>query len=182
MASGLEYYAAYPMTPASSLIDVIAPDPRVTFFQGEDEIAVSMSMLGAKFAGKRAACGTSGGGFALMTESISFSHVAELGGLYILSQRDGPSTGTPTFTGQGDLNYALNASFGDTFPIVLAPSTFEESYNLIGKALNRSDIYQHPVIYLIDKQLSEGYLSVDAKDLHAENINRGKLQDMNALD
>ena len=182
MASGLEYYAAYPMTPASSLIDVIAPDPRVTFFQGEDEIAVSMSMLGAKFAGKRAACGTSGGGFALMTESISFSNIAELGGVYILSQRDGPSTGTPTYTGQGDLNYALNASFGDTFPIVLAPSTFEESYNLIGKALNRSDVYQHPVIYLIDKQLSEGYLSVDSKDLFAEKINRGKLQDMNALE
>ncbi|MEI6774144.1 MAG: hypothetical protein WCL18_05075 [bacterium] len=46
--------------------------------------------------------------------------------MYILSQRDGPSTGTPTYTGQSDLNYALNASFGDTFPIVLAPSTFEE--------------------------------------------------------
>ena len=90
-----------------------------------------------------------------MTESIAFSNIAELGGVYILSQRDGPSTGTPTYTGQADLNYALNASFGDTFPIVLAPSTFEESYTLIGKALNRSDMYQHPVIYLIDKQLSE---------------------------
>ena len=175
IASGLDYYAAYPMTPASSLIDVITENKAVTFFQWEDEIAVSMSMLGAKYAGKRAACGTSGGGFALMTESIAFSNQAEIGGLYILSQRDGPSTGTPTFTGQADLNYALNASFGDTFPIVLAPSTFEESYRLVGKALNRSDQYQYPVIYLIDKQLSEWYLAIDPKNLVAEEINRGKL-------
>lgn len=178
IASGLDFYAAYPMTPASSLIEVITENKAVTFFQWEDEIAVSMAMLGAKFAGKRAACGTSGGGFALMTESISFSNQAEIGGVYILSQRDGPSTGTPTFTGQGDLNYALNASFGDTFPIVLAPSTFEESYRLIGKALNRSDHYQHPVIYLIDKQLSEWYLSIDPSTLVAEKINRGKLRNV----
>ena len=78
MESGMDFYAAYPMTPASSLIDVIAPDQRVTFFQGEDEIAVSMAMLGAKVGGKRAMCGTSGGGFALMTESIAFSNQAEI--------------------------------------------------------------------------------------------------------
>lgn len=61
MDSGLGFYSAYPMTPASSLIDVISHDPRVVFFQGEDEISVAMSMLGAKFAGKRSMCGTSGG-------------------------------------------------------------------------------------------------------------------------
>lgn len=175
MESGMDFYAAYPMTPASSLIDVITPDKRVTFFQWEDEIAVSMTMLGAKFAGKRAMCGTSGWGFALMTESISFSNQAELGGVYVLAQRDGPSTGTPTFTGQGDLNYALNASFGDTFPIVVAPSTYQDGYAMIWKSLNRSDQYQHPVIVMSDKQYSEWYLSVDKNTLKAEPINRGKL-------
>ncbi len=176
IAAGMNFYSAYPMTPASSLIDVIVDHKEVTFFQWEDEIAVSMAMLGAKFAGKRAMCGTSGGGFALMTESISFSNIAELWWVYILSQRDGPSTGTPTYTGQWDLNYALNASFGDTYPIVLAPSTFEEWYSLIWKALNRSDIYQYPVIFLIDKQLSESYLSIDKTKLTSYPINRGKLQ------
>lgn len=175
IASWMDFYSAYPMTPASSLIDVIAPKKETTFFQWEDEIAVSMAMLGAKFAWKRAACGTSGGWFALMTESIAFSHQAELWGLYILSQRDWPSTWTPTYTWQSDLNYALNASFWDTKPIVLAPSTYEDGYNLIWKALNRSDIYQHPVIFLVDKQFSESYLSVSEKDLKAEPINRGKL-------
>lgn len=182
IASGLDFYAAYPMTPASSIIDEVVKDPQVTFFQGEDEIAVSMAMLGAKFAGKRAACGTSGGGFALMSESISFSHQAELGGVYILSQRDGPSTGTPTFTGQGDLNYALHASFGDTKPIVFAPSTFEEAYTFTGKALNWSDQYQHPVIMLSDKQLSESYLSIDLQKLRAEPIKKGKKADSTAED
>jgi len=95
--------------------------------------------------------------------------------VYVLAQRDGPSTGTPTYTGQADLAYALNASFGDTFPIVIAPSTFEEGYTQIGKALNWSDIYQHPVIMLTDKQFSEGYFAVDPNNLKAEPIKRGKL-------
>lgn len=182
IASGLDFYAAYPMTPASSIIDEVVKNPKVSFFQGEDEIAVSMAMLGAKFAGKRAMCGTSGGGFALMTESISFSNQAELGGVYVLAQRDGPSTGTPTFTGQGDVNYALHASFGDTKPIVLYPSTFEEAYFFAGKALNWSDQYQHPVILLSDKQLSESYLSIDPQNLLAEPIKRGKKADSTAED
>lgn len=182
IASGLDFYAAYPMTPASSIIDEVVKNPKVSFFQGEDEIAVSMAMLGAKFAGKRAMCGTSGGGFALMTESISFSNQAELGGVYVLAQRDGPSTGTPTFTGQGDVNYALHASFGDTKPIVLYPSTFDEAYSFAGKALNWSDQYQHPVILLSDKQLSESYLSIDPQNLLAEPIKRGKKADSTAED
>ncbi len=182
MASGLDFYAAYPMTPASSIIDEVIKNPEVTFFQGEDEIAVSMAMLGAKFWGKRSMCGSSWGGFALMSESLSFSHQAEIWGVYVLSQRDGPSTGTPTFTGQSDLNYALNASFGDTKPIVFAPSSFEEAYTFAGKALNRSDQYQHPVIILLDKQLSESYLTINPEQLIAEPINRGKLAKPEAED
>lgn len=173
--SGMDFFAAYPMTPASSLIDVITTDDRAIFFQWEDEIAVSMAMLGAKMAGKRAMCWTSGWWFALMTESISFSNQAEIWWVYVLAQRDWPSTWTPTYTWQSDLTYALNASFGDTFPIVLAPSTFEEWYKLIWTALNRSDIYQHPVIVLTDKQFSEWYIAIDKNNLKAENINRWKL-------
>lgn len=171
--SWLEFYSAYPMTPASSIIDIIVKYPeKVTFFQWEDEIAVGMSMLWAKFAGKRAMCWTSGWWFALMSEGISFSNQAEIWWVYVLSQRDGPSTGTPTFTAQGDLFYAMNASFGDTQPIVYAPSKFEELYTDIWKALNWSDIYQHPVIFLLDKQLSESYKSIDT-DLQAEPTDRG---------
>jgi len=176
MASDLKFYSAYPMTPASSIIDTVVKNKNVTFFQWEDEIAVSMSMLGAHFAGKRSMCGTSGGGFALMTESISYANMAELGGVYIFSQRAGPSTGTPTFTEQSDLNFALNATFGNTYPIVVAPSNFENGYNLIGKCLNWSDQYQHPVICMIDKMYSETFIAVDEKDLKAEKPNRWKME------
>ena len=172
IASWLDFYAAYPMTPASSIIDEIIKEDKVTFYQWEDEIAVSMAMLWAKFAWKRAMCWTSWGWFALMTESIWFSNQAEIWWVYILSQRDWPSTWTPTYTGQADLNYALNASFWDTKPIVFAPSTFEETYNFTWKALNWSDQYQHPVIMIVDKQLSESYLSINEKTLKAEKINR----------
>ena len=175
MEAWLDRYSAYPMTPASSIIDVVAKDDRVTFFQWEDEIAVSMSMLWAKFAGKRAMCGTSGWWFALMTESISYSNQAEIWWVYVLSQRDGPSTWTPTFTWQWDIDFALNASFGETHPIVIYPDTFENWYNLIWKALNWSDMYQHPVVVMTDKQFSESYLSIDPKKLISAEINRGEL-------
>ena len=181
IASWLDFYSAYPMTPASSIIDEVIKDDKVTFYQWEDEIAVSMAMLWAKFAWKRAMCWTSWGWFALMTESIWFSNQAEIWWVYILSQRDWPSTWTPTFTGQADLNYALNASFWDTKPIVFSPSTFEETYTFTWKALNWSDQYQHPVIMIVDKQLSESYLSINQKTLKAEKINRwekiGKLEE-----
>ena len=177
IASGLWRYSAYPMTPASSIIDVVTWEMskwnvknEITFFQWEDEIAVAMSMLWAKFAWKRAMCGTSGWWFALMTESLSFSNQAEIWWVFVLSQRDGPSTGTPTYTWQWDIDDALNASFGETFPIVIAPDTFENGYNLVWKALNRSDKYQHPIIYLVDKQYSESYISINEKDLKAEPI------------
>ena len=172
---GLEFYSAYPMTPATSVLKTILKYPEITFFQGEDEIAVAMAMLGAKYAGKRAMCATSWGGFALMTESVSFSMQAEIGGVYIISQRDGPSTGTPTFMGQGDLFLALYSAFGETSPIVLAPSNFKECYEMIGDALNYSDQYQHPVIVLVDKLLSEGYCTILQDQLKIPEIKRGKL-------
>jgi len=157
----LRFYSAYPMTPASSLIKYITKHKEVEFFQWEDEVAVAMSMLGARFAWVPAMCWTSGGGFALMTESISFANQAEIGWVYILSQRWWPSTWTPTFTEQWDILFAINASFGDTKPIVVYPSNFEEGYHLIQKVLNWSDIYQHPIIVLLDKQFSESYISID---------------------
>ncbi len=174
--SWLEYYSAYPMTPASSIIDAVLHHSRdVVFHQAEDEIAVAMSMLWAKFAGKRSMCGTSWGWFALMSESISYSWMAEIWGVYILSMRAGPSTGTPTFTWQWDIDYALCPTFGDIYPIVIAPSTFEEAYNMVWKALNWSDIYQHPVIVLVDKQFSESYCSIETSKLKPEPVNRWKL-------
>lgn len=166
----LKFYSAYPMTPASSIINGILEHPEITFHQWEDEIAVSMMMLGASYAWKRAMCWTSGWWFALMVESLAFANQAEIGWVYVLSQRDWPSTGTPTFVAQWDLNIALNAWFGETKPIVLAPSSYGEAYKMISRALNWSEIYQHPVIFLVDKTLSECLMSIDVNKLKEPEI------------
>lgn len=185
--SGMDWYSAYPMTPASTIINAvnsaIAGNEKLLnyekantiFYQAEDEIAVSMSMLGAKFAWRRAMCGTSWGGFALMVESMSFAWQAELGWVFALIQRAGPSTGTPTFTEQADLDFALNSVFGDVRPVVICPSTMEEVYNFSGKTLNWSDMYQLPIILISDKQMSEWHISINPNELVAEPINRGKI-------
>ena len=161
----LEFYSAYPMTPASSIINWVLGHPEITFYQWEDEIAVSMMMLWASYAWKRSMCWTSGWGFALMIESLAFANQAEIWWVYVLSQRDWPSTGTPTFVAQWDLDVALNAWFWETKPIVLAPSKYEEAYEMISWALNWSEVYQHPVIFLVDKTLSECLMSIDVSKL-----------------
>ena len=173
--NGLEYYSAYPMTPASTVLSEVIKSKKVPYLQAEDEISVAMSALGASFAGKRSMVGTSGGGFALMVESISFAIQAELGLSMILAQRAGPSTGTPTFHEQGDLNLALNPSFGDFDHIVIAPSTLEDAYYLSGYSLNLAQKYQTIVIVLIDKQFSDGKATLE-EELKTAGINRGKLE------
>lgn len=173
--NGLEYYSAYPMTPASTVLSEVIKSKKVPYLQAEDEISVAMSALGASFAGKRSMVGTSGGGFALMVESISFAIQAELGFSMILAQRAGPSTWTPTFHEQGDLNLALNPSFGDFDHIVIAPSTLEDAYYLSGYSLNLAQKYQTIVIVLIDKQFSDGKATLE-EELKTAGIHRGKLE------
>lgn len=180
LKSWLEFYSFYPMTPASTIATVIIQKqpayPKLKVFQWEDEIAVSMAMLGANFAWSRAMCATSGWWFALMTESVWFANQTEIWGVYVLSQRDWPSTGTPTFTSQWDLDFALNSSFWETKPIVIMPSSLDEWYSMIGKALNYAKIYQHPIIVMLDKQFSESYISFEDKYLKHTEIDLGSLE------
>jgi len=154
-ASGLEFYSAYPMTPASTLLTEVIKQNKVKYIQNEDEIAVINSALWASFTWARAMCGTSGGWFALMSEALSFAVQAEFPIVVVLAQRAWPSTGTPTYHEAGDLNYALNPTFGDFEHVVMYPSTLEESYFFGWLALNIADKYQTQVIFLTDKQAAE---------------------------
>ena len=172
--SGLEYYSAYPMTPASTVLTEIIATGKVTYLQAEDEIAVINSALGAAFTGARAMVGTSGGGFALMTEALSFAAQAEFPITVILSQRAGPSTGTPTFHEQGDIHFALHPTFGEFGHVVLYPSSHEEAYLFAGLALNIASKYQTIVILLTDKQFSELHRSYDPLPPPTP-IDRGKI-------
>lgn len=175
IASELEFFAAYPMTPASTILTEVVNSKKVKYLQAEDEIAVINSALGASFTGARAMVGTSGGGFALMTEALSFAAQAEIPVVAVLAQRAGPSTGTPTYHEQGDILYATRPTFGDIENIVIMPSTLENAYFYSGEALNLAQKYQTTVIILTDKQFAEAKATIG--DLNAAPVHRGKLLD-----
>jgi Pyruvate:ferredoxin oxidoreductase and related 2-oxoacid:ferredoxin oxidoreductases, alpha subunit len=161
-------YAAYPMTPSSSVLTNLASWQEKTGMivrHCEDEISVINTALGASFAGIRSAVGTSGGGFSLMVESLSFAGVAEIPVVVFLAQRPGPATGMPTWTEQGDLLFATFAGHGEFPKIVLAPGDQEEMIELTLKAFNLADIYQTPVIVISDMYLSEGHKTVKKSGL-----------------
>lgn len=175
IASDLWYFAAYPMTPASTVLTEVIKEWSVTFLQPEDELAVMNSALWASFAWKRSMVASSGWGFALMVEALSFAVQAEIWVVAVLSQRAWPSTGTPTFTENGDLPFALNCIFWvDQHHIILSPSTLEEWYVFWGLALNLADYYQCPVILLTDKQFSEWHVTVS--EVEPTSVNRWKIE------
>jgi 2-oxoglutarate ferredoxin oxidoreductase subunit alpha len=165
IAAGLDAYVAYPMTPSSGLLHFLAEasgDFNLTVVHPESEIAVMLMALGFSYAGKRAAVGTSGGGFCLMTEGLSLSGMAEIPVAVVVGQRPGPSTGLPTYTGQTELNFVLSAGQGEFPRVVVAPGDAEEAYYWSGVALNFSWKYQAPSIILMDKTVCEGTYSFDA--------------------
>ncbi|NRH20906.1 hypothetical protein HOO68_02590 [Candidatus Gracilibacteria bacterium] len=171
--SELDFFSAYPMTPASTILSEVISSNRVKYLQAEDEIAVMNAALGASFTGARSMVGTSGGGFALMTEGLSFAAQAEFPIVAVLSQRAGPSTGTPTYFEQSEISYSLIPTFGGCDHVVLCPSTMEEGYYVAGQALNIAQKYQTTVLILTDKQFSEGKVTVS--ELIPAPVNRGKL-------
>ncbi len=151
----LEFYSAYPMTPASTILSEVIWSKKVTYLQAEDEIAVMNAALGASFTWARSMVWTSWGWFALMTEALSFALQTELPIVAVLAQRAGPSTWTPTCLEQWDINFALNPTFWDFDHIVITPSTLEDWYYMSAIALNLAQKYQTIVIVLIDKQFAE---------------------------
>ncbi len=176
------FYSAYPMTPSSSVLHTLASWQEkigMVVRHAEDEISVINHAIGSSFAGVRSAVGTSGGGFALMVESVSFAGIAEIPLVIFLAQRPGPATGMPTWTEQGDLLFAIFAGHGEFPKIVLAPSDHLEMLRLAAEAFNLADIYQTPVIVLSDMFLSESHRTIDEEKIrklaHQYQIDRGKL-------
>jgi 2-oxoglutarate ferredoxin oxidoreductase subunit alpha len=161
---GLGFYAAYPMTPATGILNYLAKNNQkfnVQVVHAESEIGVIGMAEGAAYAGKRAMVGTSGGGFALMTEHLSLAGQAEIPIVIILGQRPGPATGLPTCTGQGELLFALHAGHGEFPRILVAPGDIEESIELTRDVLNLAWQFQVPAIVLSDKHLCESVFSVE---------------------
>ena len=157
--AGVEIYFGYPMTPSTPVLTLLALEqknnPNLKVFSPENEIAVIQASAGASFAGKRVMTGTSGGGFDLMSETLSMIGCMELPLVIHLAQRTGPSSGVPTYTAQSDLNVALYAGHGDFNRIVIAPGDAKEAYEKTIEAFYLAEKLNTPVILLTDKHLVE---------------------------
>jgi 2-oxoglutarate ferredoxin oxidoreductase subunit alpha len=162
--AGLTYFAGYPITPASDILESLAarlPKFGGVAIQTEDEIAALASVLGASFTGAKAATATSGPGLSLMSELVGLAGTAEIPAVIIDAQRAGPSTGMPTKTEQSDLNHAVYGSHGEAPRVVIAPTTVDDCLTCTVEAFNAAETYQVPVILLSDQSLSHRLETVD---------------------
>ena len=178
-AAGVKFYCAYPMSPSTGVLHWFASNGRkagIMVRQVEDEIGVVNMVIGAAQAGVRAMCATSGGGFALMSEALGLSAMAEIPIVVIDCMRAGPSTGVPTKTEQGDLWQMLGAAFGDYPRVIAAPLDIGDCFTLMAEIWNIVDKFQVPGLVLADLLLAEGRLSVDPKVLDFKPpIDRGEM-------
>ena len=178
-AAGVKFYCAYPMSPSSGILHWMAANARnlgIMVRQVEDEIGVANMAIGAAHTGVRTMCGTSGGGFALMTEAVGAAGMMEIPVVFINVQRAGPSTGVPTKTEQGDLWQALGASQGDFERFIVAPKDALDCFNTMPELFNLVDNAQCPAIVLSDLLIGEGRFSVDPDDINMHpGIDRGNL-------
>lgn len=168
LASGLRFYAAYPMTPSTGIMNFLASNADefgLIVEQAEDEIAAINMAIGASFAGVRAMTGTAGGGFALMTEGLSLAAMTETPVVIALGQRPAPATGFPTRTEQADLLFALHTAHGEFPRVVFAPGTPEQALYLTCKAFDLAEKYQIPAIILFDQHLADSEWSYDSLDI-----------------
>ncbi len=176
-AAGCKFYSAYPMTPASGILQWFAAHDNqgVLFKQTEDELAAINMAIGASYSGVRAMTGSSGGGFSLMAEALGFAGMIETPLVVAEVQRGGPSTGLPTKTEQADLLFVMYASQGEYPRVVVAPRDMDECFTLTAQAFNLADKYQCPVIIISDMFLSEHLETVDGFDINSVKIERGKI-------
>lgn len=173
LAGGCNFVCAYPMSPATSVLENMAnysKENDIIVEQVEDEIGVINMTLGAWYAGAKAMATTSGGGFALMNEGISLCGMIESPLVLHLAQRPGPATGLPTRTEQGDLNLVLYAGHGDFPRIILAPGNLEEAFYLSRNAFNLTAKYQIPVFILTDQYFVDSKYNIPDLDLENYQI------------
>ena len=163
LIAGLDFFAAYPITPATEIAIYVAkhlPKRAGTLIQAEDEIAAISQVLGASYAGKKAMTATSGPGLSLMSEMLGMAFMSEMPCVIVNVQRGGPSTGLPTKHEQSDLFLAIHGAHGDSGRIVLSVENVADCISLTVTAFNLAEKYQCPVILLSDGSLAFSTQSV----------------------
>jgi 2-oxoglutarate ferredoxin oxidoreductase subunit alpha len=155
LAAGCRFIAGYPITPSTEVVERFARRaPMVDgalFIQMEDELAASIAIQGAVWAGKKAMTVTSGPGFSLMMEHIGLAAMTETPCVFVDVQRGGPSTGLPTLPAQADMMQARWGSHGDYEIIALSPNSPQETFDLTIEAFNLSEQYRVPVMFMMDE-------------------------------
>jgi len=156
IAAGCRFYAGYPITPSSELMERMAErlkEVHGVFIQMEDEIASICAVLGASWAGAKAMTATSGPGFSLMQEAIGYGAFTETPCVIVDVQRAGPCTGQATKVGSGDIMQAKWGSHGDYQVIALSPWSSQEMYDLTLRAFNLSEQYRVPALVMADEAI-----------------------------
>ena len=176
ITAGMRFFAGYPITPASDLFEYLAdrlPQVGGLAIQFEDEIASINSVIGASWAGAKAMTATSGPGFSLMVEGLSFAIITETPLVLVDIMRAGPSTGVPTKATQSDVYQVRFAPHGIYSLPVLTPWSAQEGFDLTIKAFNIAEALRTPVIILSDAVLAHSWEKVRVRDLsEVEVINR----------
>ncbi len=185
MVCGCRFQPYYPITPASDesvfleaneILEITGDRPGSTLVvQCEDEISAIGMTIGGALTGTRSATCTSGPGFSLMAEALGWAGINEVPIVITNYQRSGPSTGLPTRHGQDDLLFTINAGHGEFPRIVYASGDIEESFYDTGNCFNYADVFQLPVIHLMDKFLASSVITCKRFDSSKINIDRGKL-------
>jgi 2-oxoglutarate ferredoxin oxidoreductase subunit alpha len=155
LAAGCRFIAGYPITPSTEVVERFARRAPLVdgalFIQMEDELAASIAIQGAVWAGKKAMTVTSGPGFSLMMEHIGLAAMTETPCVFVDVQRGGPSTGLPTLPSQADMMQARWGSHGDYEIIAISPNSPQESFDLTIDAFNLSEQYRVPVMLMMDE-------------------------------
>jgi len=164
MASGCRFFAGYPITPATTILNnmlkYLPPEGGVCL-QGEDEIASIGYCLGASMAGMKVMTATSGPGISLYSEQISFAIGSEIPLVIVNIQRLGPSTGSATLGADGDIQFMRWGNSGGLPVIVLAPADPRECYELTRHAFNLAETYRCPIFVASNKEIAMTRESVD---------------------
>ena len=158
ISAGCKFFSSYPMTPSTSIMTYLSTKQNSTNMvveQAEDEIGAINMAVGASVGGVRSMTATSGGGLALMTETLSFLGVSETPLVVVNVQRPGPATGLPTRTEQSDLSFVISAGHGEFPRMVITLRDNEDCFYQTARAFNLAEKYQIPVIVLSDEYLAD---------------------------
>ncbi len=164
LRAGVRFVAAYPITPATDLLEWLAPRLEQMggeLVQAEDELASINMVLGASYGGVPALTATSGPGLALMSEALGLAVASETPVTVVNVMRGGPSTGIPTKSEQTDLNIALYGLHGEAPHLVLAPTSIGDCAYTTEWAVQLAEHLQTASIVLSDQAMGQAAAIVE---------------------